>query len=346
MNNLDDFNKSVLYLLKTAEDIRDMAYGSSETPILWTKCIDKFITVYAAKPSEKFIPMFRKFSEENSASLSVPFFLEVDNNGKKTRKPNDEWLKHYEQNFVRKDSSSWNPDEIKCKGKIIYINSNEEYRFICIPITEFYLMSIQLAANSNDNIKAKALPARVIYALFSILYFAIPDFAVEKPMLESNIKILKDHLDIFMPGGISETTQSPNFGSGLQNISNVIEKIAKSSGLDKKGDFKADDIANNLNGFVAKISNFMSDENAINAAGEKIKSVYEQYNVNSKGNTDISTVIKSLGTTLSSEKTLGIINEFIPGQQNTPAVIATLPPPPEQQESSSSNNDDDACDQC
>ena len=312
---LENFDSSVQFLLQNAIKIHDIQYGSMSNERLWRICVGKFSNVYHQKEYTKFIPMFMNFFRNNVESFTNPIFEEGNVNA------NIEWLKNENLldgpgNLKIVDKKTWSSDGKQCKGLVIYFNEVEKFYMISIPISEIYLESCKLNKSKND-LAHKIFPAKILAALYSIIYYIIPEgvYPDEKIAVEKNVAFLKDYILNLSPDEDNEV------GDGLSGVGQILNTICKSAGL---GDKSID-----TSGINDAINKYTKPE-TLDKVGQVVGTIFKgiQGSSNNGESMNISSAIDNIGKTLQSSEIKDGVNGIIssiPSSSSIPTSSETEP---------------------
>ena len=282
MNELKNFDESVISLLKLSFEIHDKTYGSVGDQKLWIIWTNKFTNLYnKAKNPEHFIEVFNKFFYENDETIGNKIFEENEDGEIKV---NDEWLKI--NGTIQKKTKEWTPSNSKCKGKIIYFKKEDEkFNAICIPVSEIYNCAIKLYKEKGDKDSyCKTYPAKFLYIFYSIYLFSLPKANKYYKIIENNAKEIFEHLEIITPVKNNDNMSS-NVGGG---VSKIIQGVLSAAGINNNFNSKT------IDSLLSKAG----DEQNINKIGSVLKEVVTVFNSSSTTTPDgiidgIGKVIKS-----------------------------------------------------
>ena len=307
MTQLDDFEKSVKSIIENSLKMKDISYGSTNTSRLWTIQIQKYSSLFATKDHTKFIPGFIKFFNANKVKFGLSIFT-TDNDSTKVQ---DEWLKNIPV-ITQELKDPWGGKVEVCRGQIIYCHDDPKFSQISIPITEIYLIALKLSKEKGDTSNfCKNLPAIILHSLFSAIYYAIPDFFPERKMVKENVDILFQYIDTNYSEN-SPSSSSSNIGSGLDGLSKILGTIIKASGVDKSGNIDNNEISNYMSNAVQKFNEFTSDNSKLENIGAQLGTVFNTFNEQTKGKTDIQSILGGIGSTLQNKEVTNIINNALP----------------------------------
>ena len=281
---LDNFNSSVQYLLQNSFKIHDEQYGPMSTERMWRTWVGKFSSVYHQKEYSKFIPMFLNFFTKNQDFFTNPVFIEVNS----TINMNVDWLRNEELldgpgSLKVVNKKSWSKDGKQCKGLVIFFNDVEKFHMISIPISEIYLEACRLDKSKNE-----LFPAKILAALYSAIYYVIPEgvFPEEKLAVEKNMNFLKDFIKNLAPD-----EGNSDIGDGLSGVSKILNTICKSAGLgDKTIDTK---------GIGETIGQYTKPE-TLDKVGKVVGTIFKGLKPSDGEDININSAIDNIGKTLQS----------------------------------------------
>jgi hypothetical protein len=297
-----NFDKSVKYILETAMEIHDKAYGKgSDSKRLWMICVEKFFKVYTKvnKP-EKFYDIFVNFFRQHMDGFVLPILQ----SSQESNSVNDTWLKDEtfkdEVKQVKEKSNDWEPRVKRCRGWVIYASEVKEQNLISIPISEIYLTAIKLCREekSKDPVCA-TYPAKILFSLFSIVYHVLPDaiYSEQRIKIKDNIDLLSEHIVTILP---DDAEMGDEIGSGFKAISNMVNQVAKSSGLTEN---KVDtSIIEKSMGEVIKKDNLAK-------IGGLLQSAYDVFKSAESTSDGIPGIMEKIGKTLQSDEVKSKISE-------------------------------------
>lgn len=299
---IKEFDINVKKLLSLSMEIHDAANGKMSNPSLWMVRISKFQSAYTkTKNPPGFLDMWRNFYTIHNTELTDDIFVETE----ESSNVNDKWLKDITEREKKgevKQSNSWNPRQMTCKGIVIYFNP--EVKSVSIPIGEIYLAAIKLSKEKGkDNIKMYSYPAQLLSCLYNILDKCILDSDPGKKQISKNTKILGAFLQEIT---ISDADSNSNVGEGMNGFAKIMSTVMKTVGINMPED-----------GNMEKTIKETFESDGAKKIGKVVGKMIESVNSSQNKGGGLENIIDGIGNACKDPEIKSIFNDMIPSTQKT-----------------------------
>jgi hypothetical protein len=326
---LTQFKSNVEGLISTMLTIHDKAYGSMSTNQIWFTWISKFSNFFSKinlekNKSHKIIPNIIAFYNNNINNIVNHIFVDTADGDCQVM---DEWLLE-ELNLIspgdpvnyvpqKKFSSlKLTPNNIRCKGHVIYFNEDPKCKCVSIPLSEAYITCTTLCfEKGNDDKLCRLLPSKLLVNFFGIIYYALKyantnqlkkcekiytsnnpiNFNVNdyQQKINNDLSILDDNINKLKEVISLTQTDEEEQGSGMSGLGKMMKQLLKSAGIDKKIDEKS--IQDTIDSFIDK-DTMSKVKNAASKVFNEVKNADD-----SNGKSKMSNMMSGIGKVLMSQ---------------------------------------------